>query len=146
MMGGLAAGWFGFATPGFVAFIAGTLAIEMCDALGLLSRSIFASNTRISRLSLLLHVTWDIALVGLGVLTIEGSRVHRLFAPLMTAGLLHVPPPPPETGWRALAGDRGVLATLLALAAGLGLTEGGFMLLALLLVALRIATPARERG
>jgi hypothetical protein len=84
--------------------------------------------------------------VGIGALTIDGSRAHRVFAPLMTGGLLRVPPAPPETGWRALAGDRGVLGTLLALSAGLGLAEGGFMVVSLLLVAMRIAAPAGERG
>jgi hypothetical protein len=82
----------------------------------------------------------------LGALAVDGSRAHRLFAPLVTAGMLHVPPPAPQVGWRALADDRGLLATLLALAAGFGSAEGGFMLLALLLIVLRIAVPAGERG
>ncbi|MBO0750335.1 MAG: hypothetical protein J2O44_07910, partial [Porphyrobacter sp.] len=66
--------------------------------------------------------------------------------PLVAVGLLHTPPQWPEDGWRALAADRGLLALLLAIAAGLGLTEGGFMTLALALIALRLATPAGERG
>ena len=85
-------------------------------------------------------------MVAVGGLSIDGSRAHRLFAPLVTGGLLHVPPPPPESGWRALAGDRGLPAALLTLAAGAGFTEGGFMLLALLLIALRIAASPGERG
>jgi hypothetical protein len=85
-------------------------------------------------------------LVAIGVLTVDGSPAHRLFAPLVSVGVLHVPPPAPDAGWRALAGDRGVLAALLALAAGVGFTEGGFMLLALLLIVLRIAAPPGERG
>jgi hypothetical protein len=80
------------------------------------------------------------------VLAIDGSRAHRVFAPLVTGAVLRLPPPPPETGWRALAGDRGLLAVLLALAAAADFTEGAFMLLALLLLALRIAAPAGERG
>jgi hypothetical protein len=45
-----------------------------------------------------------------------------------------------------LAADRGLLAALLAVAAAIGLTEGGFMALALALIALRLASAADKRG
>jgi hypothetical protein len=146
LAGALAAAWLGLPAPGFAALIAAALAIEAGDALRLLGRSIFEAETKSSRVSLSLHLIWDAVLVALGVLTIDGSRAHRLFAPLVTAGLLHVPPPPPEARWRALAADRGLLAALLAVAAAIGLTEGGFMALALALIALRLASAADKRG
>jgi hypothetical protein len=140
------AAWFGLSALAFALLVLAALAIEADHALALLGRPVFAPETRHSRLPFILRLIWDVALVGIGALTIDGSRAHRVFAPLMTGGLLRVPPAPPETGWRALAGDRGVLGTLLALSAGLGLAEGGFMVVSLLLVAMRIAAPAGERG
>jgi hypothetical protein len=140
------AAWFGLSALAFALLVLAALANEADHALALLGRPVFAPETRHSRLPFILRLIWDVALVGIGALTIDGSRAHRVFAPLMTGGLLRVPPAPPETGWRALAGDRGVLGTLLALSAGLGLAEGGFMVVSLLLVAMRIAVPAGERG
>jgi hypothetical protein len=89
---------------------------------------------------------WDAALVGAGILAIDGSRAHRIFAPLATAGLLRMSPPWPETGWRALAADRGLLAVLLALASGFGLVEAGFMVISLVLILLRVRWGADQRG
>jgi hypothetical protein len=146
LTGAVAAAWFGISVLAFAVLVPAALAIEAGEAFALLGRSIFKTETRRSRLPFVLRLTWDAALVAIGALAIDGSRAHRLFAPLVTGGLLHVPPSPPIAGLRALAGDRGVLAALLALSAGLGLTEGGFMLLALLLLALRIAAPMGERG
>jgi hypothetical protein len=82
---------------------------------------------------------WDVALVAIGALAIDATRAERLFPPLVAAGLLRVTPPWPENGWRALAADRGLVAMLLALAAGFGLAEPAFMALALALILLRIA-------
>jgi hypothetical protein len=65
---------------------------------------------------------------------------------VIVGGLLHAAPPPPETGWRALADDRGLIAVVLAIAAGLGFAEAGFMLIALLLILLRVTVTAAERG
>jgi hypothetical protein len=144
--GWVVAAWFGLPTLAFAVLVPAALAIEAGDAFGLLGRSLFAPESRPSRLTFALRLTWDIVLVAIGALSIDSSRAHRLFAPVVTGGLLRVSPPPPDSGWRALAGDRGLLAILLALAAGAGFAEGGFMLLALLLIALRIAAPAGERG
>ena len=146
IVSGLIAAWFALSALAFAALVIAALAIEAVDAFGLLGRSIFSAETTRSRPSFILALAWDAAFAAVGILSIDGSRAHRLFTPLLTAGLFHVPPPTPERGWRALAGDRGLFAVLLALAAGVGLTEGGFMLLSLLLVALRIAVPAGERG
>jgi hypothetical protein len=52
---------------------------------------------------------------------------------------LRITPSWPETGWRALAADRGLVAALLALAAGFGLAEAAFMALTVVLILLRIA-------
>jgi hypothetical protein len=138
--------WFGFGALAFAALVPAALAIEAADAVRSLGRPVFTAETKPSRASLILHLMWDAVLVAVGVLAIDGSRAHRLFAPLVAAGLLHVPPPPPETGWRALAGDRGTLAALLALAAAFGLAEGGFMALALAMIALRLAPILGKRG
>lgn len=146
LAGGLAAAWFGLSPPAFAALAVSALAIEAEDALHLLRGSIFIKKSDSSRLSFALRLMWDAVLVGIGVLAIDGSRAHRVFAPLVTGAVLRLPPPPPETGWRALAGDRGILAILLAVAAAADFTEGAFMLIALLLLALRIAAPAGERG
>ena len=55
-------------------------------------------------------------------------------------------PPWPDTGWRALAADRGLLALLLALASGFGLAEAGFMAISLALILLRLRWRADQRG
>jgi hypothetical protein len=142
----LAIVWFGAAAAAFALLVPAALAIELGNALGHVMRSIFVPQATPSRVSRALHLMWDAAFLAAGVLAIDGSRAHRLFAPLVLTGLLHVSPPWPKTGWRALAGDRGILALLLAVAATLGLTEGGFMVISLALLALRLASPADERG
>jgi hypothetical protein len=142
----VAVAWSALAVVAFALLVPAALAIEASDALRLLGRSILDSETRSSRLSFTLHIIFDLMLLVLGALTIDGSRVHRLFAPLVVVGLLHVSPPPPEAGWHALAADRGLLAALLAAAAAFGLSEAGFMVLALALIALRLAPSASQHG
>jgi hypothetical protein len=146
LAGGVIAAWFGLPVLAFAALVVAALAVEAGDAFGLLGQSIFISESKPSRLYFVFHLIWDGVFVAIGALAIDGSRAHRLFAPLITGGILHLPSSSPEAGWRALAVDRGMLAILLALAAAAGFTEGGFMLLALLLVALRVAGPPAERG
>jgi hypothetical protein len=145
LAGGVAAAWFGLAALAIALLVPAALAIEAGDAFGLLGRSLFVPDSAHSRASFALRIIWDGVLVVVGALAIDGSRAHRLFAPLVIGGILHVPPRPPEAGWRALVGDRGLLAALLALSAAFGFAEGGFMVLALLLIVLRIV-PAGERG
>jgi len=140
------AAWYDFPALAFVALVPAALAIEAADAFGLLTRSMFVSESRDTRLYFTFRLMWDVALVVVGAMAIDGSGAGRLFAPLVTVGVVRAVPAFPETGWRALAGDRGLLAALLAVAAGLRLTEGGFMVLALLLLVLRIAVPGDERG
>jgi hypothetical protein len=144
--GAVAAAWFGATAAGFALLVPAAIAIEAGDALGQLGRSIFRPQPIRSRSSLGLRLAWDVAFVALGVLAIDGSRAHRLFAPLVTAGLLHAPPQWPTTGWRALAADRGTLAIVMAVAALADIVEGGLMLLALLLLAVRFAAGAAERS
>jgi hypothetical protein len=146
LAGALVAGWFGLPILAFMVLELAALLLELCDALRLLGRSIFLAQTEPSRLLRALRLMWDAALVAVGVLSIEGSRAHRAFTPLVTAGLLRIAPPWPVTGWRALAGDRGLLALLLALASALGLTEAGFMVLALALLLLRLRPPGDRPG
>ncbi|MGZ3173929.1 MAG: hypothetical protein ACXU7O_10150, partial [Croceibacterium sp.] len=142
----IAAAWFGFAAVGFAALLPAALVIETSDAFRLLGRSVFQAETKASRLSFILRLMWDGAFVALGVLSIDGSRAHRLFTPLVAGGLLHTPPTTPATGWRALMADRGFLAFLLAIAAAFGFVEGGYMILALALIGVRIAGPPEQLG
>lgn len=142
----LAAAWFGLAGIAFAALVPAALAIETGDAFRLLGRSIFLAETRTSRLSFVLRLMWDSAFVALGVLAIDGSRAHRLFTPFVAVGLQYAAPPAPNTGWKALLADRGLLALLLAIAAVFGFVEGGYMILAVVLLSLRIARPPNQLG
>jgi hypothetical protein len=144
--GAVAAGWFGFAWAGFAALAAAALAKEAGDGLLLLQRSIFADETKPSRTTFMVLVIWDLAMIAVGTLAIDATRAERLFSPLAAAGLLRIAPPWPVTGWRALAADRGLIAIALAVAAGFGLVEAAFMMLVLLLILLRIAPAAAQRG
>jgi hypothetical protein len=139
--GAIAAAWFGAPAAGFAILVPAALAIEADDALSRLGQPIFRVQSKSSRVSLMLHLMWDASFAILGALSIGGSRAHRLFAPLVTVGLLHLPPPWPKTRWLALPADRGILALLMATAAMFGLAEGAFMLLALLLLGMRFAAP-----
>jgi hypothetical protein len=139
----IAAAWFGLAALSFAVLVPSALAIEGEHALGHLDRTIFSPKRQPYRAHLALYLMWDLALLVLGALAIDSSRVHRLFSPLMAIGLVRASPSE-LSGWRALAADRGLLAALLALAAAWGLTEGAFMALALLLLALRLGVAAGE--
>jgi len=139
----VAAAWFGLAALSFAVLVPSALAIEGEHALGHLDRSIFSPKRKPYRAHFVLYLMLDLAFLVLGALAIDSSRVHRLFSPLMAIGLVRASPPEPS-GWRSLAADRGLLAALLALAAAWGLTEGAFMALALLLLALRLSAPAAE--
>jgi hypothetical protein len=142
----LIAGWFGFFALAFAGLAAAALVNEAIDGMALLQRSIFAGDAKPSRPLFILWSIWDLALVAAGTLAIDATRAERLFPPLITAGLLRLRPSWPKAGWRALPADRGVLAIVLALAAGFGLAEGAFMVLALLLILLRLAPAAEQRG
>lgn len=140
------AAWFDAPAAGFALLLPAALAIQTGDALAHLGQPIFQPTTTHSRPSLILHLMWDAAFLAVGALAIDGSRAHRLFAPLVAIGLLHAPPPWPDAGWRALVADRAILAIGMAISATCGLAEGGFMLLVLVLLALRLAAPAGDRG
>lgn len=142
----LASAWFGLSALALALAVPAALAIEIGDALRLIGTSKFVTETKRSRAFFALRIIWDATLGAIGFLAIQGSRAHRLFVPLVTVGLLRIPPPPAETGWRALAADRGLLASSLAMASVFGFVEGGFMSLTLLLIAFRLAVPAGHRG
>jgi hypothetical protein len=129
--------WFGFAAVAFALLLPTALAIEAEAALRLLDRPVSA-RPGLDRSIFALHLMWDLALLVIGVLSIDGSRVHRLFPPLVLLGLRRASPPAPEAGWRALAADRGLLAAVLTVAAAWGLTEAALMAVALVLLALRL--------
>lgn len=142
----ITAALYGLTWLGFTTLVLAALAIELAEGCLLLRRSVFDSETRRSRSIFGLRMMWDVALVAIGAIAIDASRAERLFPPFVTAGLLHVQPPWPENGWRALAADRGLLGAILALAAAAGLIEGAFMALALVLILLRLAPTAQQRG
>jgi hypothetical protein len=144
--GAVGAAWFGLSWVAFAALAFAALANETSEGLLLLRRSVFAAETKSSRSTFILRVIWDVALIALGTLAIDATRAERLFPPLVTTGLLRSLPPWPEKRWRALAADRGTFAAVLAVAAAIGLTEGAFMTLALLLILLRVAPAAKQRG
>jgi len=144
--GAIAASWFAMPWPGFAVLVLAAVATEIADGLVLLRSSIFVSETKPSRTIFTLRVIWDMALVVIGALAIDATRAQRLFPPLATVGLLRIVPPWPENGWRALLADRGVIALVLAIAAGIGLVEATFMVFALLLILLRLARTAEQRG
>ena len=145
LIGAVAAAWFALPTLAFAVLVAAALIAEVNDAVGRLVRASFSTETKMSAISLTLRLMWDAVLLACGILTIDGSPAHRLFAPLVTIGLLQLARPI-LAGWRVLAEDRGVIAAFLALAAGLGFVEGGFMALALLLIGLCLAAPEAQRG
>ena len=136
--------WFGFAAVALALLLPTAMTIEAEAALQQLDRPVFSARPASHRAVLALHLMWDLALLVIGVFAIDGSRVHRLFPPLVLLGLWRASPPVPESGWRALAGDRGLLAAVLTLGALWGLTEAAFMAVALLLLALRLPLPAGE--
>lgn len=144
MAAAVALAWFGFAAAAFGLLFPTAMAIEAEAAFQQLDRPVFSAKPGPYRVVLVLRLLWDLALLVIGVLAIDGSRVHRLFPPLVLLGLWRASLPQPESGWRALAGDRGLLAVLLALAAASGLTEPAFMTVVLVLLALRLAIPGGE--
>jgi hypothetical protein len=144
--GACAAAWYGLPALAFAALLIAALANEAADGLILLGRPLFGPPTKPSRLTSVLRAVWDLAMIVAGFLAIDASRAERIFSPLVAAGLLRARPAWPDTGWRALVVDRGLIAMLLAIAAALGIAEAGFMLLSLLLIALRIAPAAADSG
>jgi hypothetical protein len=146
IVGSVAAAWFGYAAWAFIVLALAALSNEAVAGLVILQRSIFDETSKPSRLNFVLRVMWDLALVAAGALAIDATRAERLFPPLVTAGLLRIAPWWDEADWRMLPTDRGVIAILLALAAAFGFAEGAFMILALLLILLRLAPEAGQRG
>lgn len=146
IVGAVVAAWFGFDWVGFALLALAALANEAVDGLLLLGRSIFAGESKPSRLTFILRAIWDLALITIGTLAIDATRAERLFPPLVLAGLLRTMPPWPERGWRALPADRGAIAVLFAVASGFGFAEAAFMVLALVLILLRLAPAAEQRG
>jgi len=145
MIAAAAAAWFGFAALSFALLVPSAMVIESESALRLLDRPIFIPKPGSPRVYAILYGVWDLVVLALGVLAIDGSRVHRLFPPLVLLGLLRSSPSEPR-GWRTLPADRGLLAAVLAVAAHWGLSEGAFMAIALVLLAVRLAQfPARTR-
>ena len=77
----------------------------------------------------------DLALVACVALAIEGSWLHRLFPPLVLFGARLTLREAGGQDWRLLAGDRGLLAIVLAIAAAFGVAEAATMIIALGMIA-----------
>ena len=146
LAGGVLAAWYGVAALGFALIPLGAVLAQGALALVRLRSAPFGLAKRGEGVLALLPWLIDAALLACSVLAIEGSWLHRLFPPLVLLGMLHLPRPATPAGWLALPGDRGVLALLLAVAAGLGLAEPAIMLAALALIALNVAKPGALRG
>lgn len=88
----------------------------------------------------------DGVLLACAVITIGGTWPHRLFPPLVMLGTLYAARPEIRRDWGAVFGDRGLLALVLAVAAGFGLVEPAIMLLSLALIAFHLVQSGARRG
>jgi len=142
---GVAAAAYGFAAIGFGLVAVAAVAGELALGLRRLAEAPFGSQRR-HTLAAIVPAGVDIALTACGVAAIAHDWPHRLFPPLVLLGLLLALRPANWSNVSAIAGDRAVLAALLAAAAAFGLAEPAIMLAALALIALQltqIARPAR---
>ena len=146
LAGSVLAAWYGLAALGFALVPLGAVLVQAALGLSRLRRAPFGPAT--GRMGVPIVLPWlvDAALLACAVLAVEGSWLHRLFPPLALLGALHAIRPRGGTGWAALAGDRGLIAALVAVAAGFGLVEPAIMLLSLLLIALNVAQTRAKRG
>lgn len=144
--GACAAAWFGYPVGGFALMVLASLAIELGDGVARLARPSFAGDGGPSKLSGCLRFMLDAAFVAVATLAIPGALHRRLFLALLPVGLLHVPLPEGARNWRKLPGDRALLGAALAFAVGFDFAEKGWMVLVLLLLALRIRMPSAQRG
>lgn len=133
--------WLGFGLVALAAFLAQGVA-----GLVHLRTAPFGAYGRWERLQGVLPWLVDGALLACAVLAIEGTWLHRVFPALMMLGMLWATRPERRPDWAALAGDRGLLGVLLAVAAGFGFVEPVVMLVSLLLVALNLARSGARSG
>jgi len=139
LAGAVVAAWSGLAPLGLAMATLGALLTQAAAGLATLRDAPFGAKS--VRLSLLSLAPWlvDAAIIACAVLAIEGTWVHRLFPPLVLLAALHVPR---RAAW---ASDRGLLAALLAVAAGFGQVEPAVMLASLIMLALNLAMARKER-
>jgi len=134
---------FGFAAPGLALVALAALLVQATMALAELRRAPFGAASRRFGAPAVLPCLVDAALVACAVLAIDGSWPHRLFPPVVMLGALLALGR--AEGCPALAGDRGLLALLLAAGTAAGFAEPAVMLVALALLALDLAQ-SRARG
>lgn len=146
LAGAVAAAWYGYPLGGFALLALAALGIELGDGIARLTRPSFAGEAPPSKFSLGFRLVLDAAIVAVGTLALPGALHRRLFLALLPIGLLHVPIPAGSRAWRSLPQDRVLVIAALALAVGLDAAEKGFMAVALILLALRIAPLAVKRG
>ncbi len=146
LAGALASAWFAFPIAGFTLLALAALAIELGDGISRLLRPSFAGERKPSRVSRGLRAAFDLALLVVAVLALPGTLHRRLFLALLTVGLLHVKPLPDRAGWQAIFADRVLLVLALAFSVAIDAAEKGFMIVALVLLAVRIWPFSDKRG
>ncbi len=140
------AAWYAMPIVGFTLLAVAVLAIELADGMVQLKRPSFAGEAPASKFSRILRAATDLALVAVGTLAIPGALHRRLFLAILPVALLQFWPSAERAGWRILATDRLLVILLLGLATATDFAERGFMLVTLVLLALRIAARPGSRG
>jgi hypothetical protein len=145
LAGAILAAAFGVAALGFALVPVGAVLAQAAAILAGLRLAPFGS-ARHTHPAVVLPWLVDAALLACAILAIEGTWVHRLFAPLVMLGALHANRGPGGPKWLELAEDRSLLAAMLAIAAAFGLAEPAIMFVALALIALNLAQSRASRG
>ena len=145
LAGAVLAAGYGLAPLGLAFVVLGAGLAQAALLLAGLRRAPFGPPPRRLSLPGILPCLVDAALVACAVFAIEGPWLDRLFPPLVLLGALHIQASGPSE-WTDLPRDRGLIAAVLAVAAGFGLAEPAVMLLSLALIALGVAQSRAKSG
>lgn len=126
-IGGVGLAAVGFAWAGFAAQAVAAVAAQATILSQRLRAAPFGAPGRVDLVALLP----DLGLLACGVLALDGPWPQRVFPPLILFIGLRLIPYSHEPGWQRLLRDRGLIAALLALAAGLGFAGDAVMIAAL---------------
>jgi hypothetical protein len=143
--GAVLAAWYGLVPLGLALIPVGAILAQAASALTRLQRAPFGQQRGGRSPWVILPCLRDAALVACAAIAIGGSWLHALFPPLVLLGALHIKAAH-RPDWTALPRDRGLLAVVLAVAAGFGLAEPAIMAVALVLIALNIAQSRGDGG
>ena len=137
---------YGLSVAGFALVAAGALLAQAGAELARLRMAPFGQGERSAALHAALPWLVDGAIFACSVLAIDGPWLHRLFPPLVMLGTLYAVRPEARPDGLAVFGDRGVVALVLAVAAGFALVEPAVMLVSLALLALNLAQTGARSG